>query len=137
MVPVVVNNKQTYGARERLMKACLNTLYGMLPSSERRRLLPFVLAALAAAGFAARAQDAADTGAARTAEQAWALPELIDELKRNNPQLEQAQQAYRAAKLQVPQVTSLPAPQVSLLEQANTGGPFDFRSSSDFFPLAC
>jgi outer membrane protein, heavy metal efflux system len=115
------------------MKACLTTLYGMLPSSERRRLLPCLLAALAAGGFAARAQDSAETGAARVADQAWALPELIDELKRNNPQLEQAHEAYLAAKLQVPQVTSLPAPQVSLLEQANTGGPFDFKSSSDFF----
>jgi outer membrane protein, heavy metal efflux system len=33
----------------------------------------------------------------------------------------------------VPQVSALPAPQLSLLEQANTGGPFDFNHSSDFF----
>jgi outer membrane protein TolC len=63
----------------------------------------------------------------------WTLPELIDELKTSSPQLEQAHEAYLAAKLQVPQVSSLPAPQVSLLEQANTGGPFDFKSSADFF----
>jgi outer membrane protein TolC len=63
----------------------------------------------------------------------WTLNELIDELKRSNPQLEQARQAYVAARFQVPQVSALPAPQFSLLEQANTGGPFDFNRNSDFF----
>ena len=70
---------------------------------------------------------------AHRADKTWTLPELIDELKGSNPQLEQAHEAYLAAKLQVPQVSALPAPQVALLEQANTGGPFDFKSSSDFF----
>jgi outer membrane protein TolC len=111
----------------------------MLPSNDRRRLLPCLLAALAAGGAAvhAAAQDeAADSigpEAARGADKVWTLPELIDELKTSSPQLEQAHEAYLAAKLQVPQVSSLPAPQVSLLEQANTGGPFDFKSSADFF----
>jgi cobalt-zinc-cadmium efflux system outer membrane protein len=121
------------------MKACITTLNAMLPSIERRRLLPCLLAAIAAGGFAARAraQDPAAAGteveSARDADKVWTLPELSDELKRSNPQLEQAHEAYLAAKLQVPQVTALPAPQLSLLEQANTGGPFDFKSSSDFF----
>jgi cobalt-zinc-cadmium efflux system outer membrane protein len=111
----------------------------MLPSSDRRRLRPCLLAALAAGGWAVRAlaqepaAAAPSADAARGADKVWTLPQLIDELKRSNPQLEQAHEAYLAAKLQVPQVTSLPAPQVSLLEQANTGGPFDFKSSSDFF----
>jgi outer membrane protein TolC len=111
----------------------------MRPSSDRQRLLPCLLAALAAAGSAARApaQDPAAAGtaaeAAHGADQVWTLPELIDELKRSNPQLEQAHEAYLAAKLQVPQVAALPGPQVSLLEQANTGGPFDFDRTSDFF----
>jgi cobalt-zinc-cadmium efflux system outer membrane protein len=121
------------------MKASLPTLKAMLPSSDRRRVLPWLFAALAAGGCSTpvAAQDSRepDTAAqaARGADRTWTLPELVDELKRSNPQLEQAHQAYLAAKLQVPQVTSLPAPQVSLLEQANTGGPFDFKSSSDFF----
>jgi len=111
----------------------------MLPSRDRRRLLPCVFAALTAGGIAAHAgaqEPAAASSsalAAHGADKAWTLPELIDELKSTNPQLEQAHEAYLAAKLQVPQVSSLPAPQVSLLEQANTGGPFDFKSSSDFF----
>jgi outer membrane protein, heavy metal efflux system len=121
------------------MKASLTTLNNMLPSSDRWRLLPCLIAALAASGFAARApaQDLAADGttaeATRGTDNAWTLPELIDELKSSNPQLEQAHEAYLAAKLQVPQATSLPAPQVALLEQANTGGPFDFKSSRDFF----
>jgi cobalt-zinc-cadmium efflux system outer membrane protein len=63
----------------------------------------------------------------------WTLNELIDELKQNNPQLEQARQAYQAARLQVPLVDTLPAPQFGLLEQANTGGPFDFNPDSGFY----
>jgi outer membrane protein TolC len=111
----------------------------MLPSIDRRRLLPWLFAALAVGGRAAPAcaQDSQAAGtsveAAHGADRIWTLPQLIDELKRSNPQLEQAHEAYLAAKLQVPQVSSLPAPQVALLEQANTGGPFDFKSSSDFF----
>jgi outer membrane protein TolC len=111
----------------------------MLPSRERRRVLPFLLAALAAGGCAtgvlAQQPTTADTTEARAhnADQAWTLPQLIDELKRSNPQLEQAHQTYLAAQLQVPQVSALPAPQVALAEQANTGGPFDFKSSADFF----
>src|SRR5579859_1032746 len=64
---------------------------------------------------------------------AWTLGALIDELKRGNPQLAQARQAYAVARLQVPQAESLPAPSFSLLEQANTGGPFDFNRDSGFF----
>jgi outer membrane protein TolC len=111
----------------------------MLPSRDRRRVLPCLLAALAAlaAGAFALAQQASTIGApgatAQDADQAWTLPQLIEELKRTNPQLEQAHQTYLAAQLQVPQVSALPAPQVALAEQANTGGPFDFKSSSDFF----
>jgi len=118
------------------MKACPTTLGGMLQSSDRRRFLPCLFAALCAGSFAARAysqEPAAASETARGADKTWTLPELIDELKGSNPQLEQAHEAYLAAKLQVPQVSALPAPQVALLEQANTGGPFDFKSSSDFF----
>jgi cobalt-zinc-cadmium efflux system outer membrane protein len=119
------------------MKGLPTRLNRMLPPSDRRRILPWLFAALAAGGFCIRApaQDQAGLPAAVVpeAERTWTLPELIDELKRTNPQLEQAHEAYLAAKLQVPQATALPAPQVSLLEQANTGGPFDFKSSSDFF----
>src|ERR1700733_8903732 len=112
----------------------------MLPSRDRRRVLPCLLAALVAGGFAAAApaQQASSAAAAdataHDADQTWTLPQLIEELKRTNPQLEQAHQTYLAAQLQVPQVSALPAPQVALAEQANTGGPFDFKSSSDFFP---
>jgi outer membrane protein, heavy metal efflux system len=111
----------------------------MLPSRDRRRVLPCLLAALTAGGFPAAlfAQQASLAATAdelaHDADQAWTLPELIAELKRTNPQLEQAHQTYLAAQLQVPQVSALPAPQVALAEQANTGGPFDFKSSSDFF----
>ena len=111
----------------------------MLPSSVCRPILPWLLAAFLAANGAARAvaQDAQTAApAVETApdiNKVWTLPELIAELKRNSAQLEQANQAYLAAKLQVPQVSALPAPQISLLEQANTGGPFDFNHNSDFF----
>ncbi|MDR3416362.1 MAG: hypothetical protein P4L83_09260, partial [Nevskia sp.] len=43
------------------------------------------------------------------------LPQLVEALKHGNPQLEQARQAYLAARQLVPQVSSLPAPQFSLL----------------------
>jgi cobalt-zinc-cadmium efflux system outer membrane protein len=111
----------------------------MLPSRDRRRVLPCLLAALifgsASAGVLAQPAPAAGNESALThaADQPWTLPELIAELKRANPQLEQAHQSYVAAQLQVPQVSALPAPQVALAEQANTGGPFDFKSSQDFF----
>jgi outer membrane protein TolC len=109
----------------------------MLPSFDCRRLLPCLFAALAGVAAAAGGEDPAATStpaeAPHGADRAATLAELIDELKSGNPQLEQAHEAYLAAKLQVPQASSLPAPQVSLLEQANTGGPFDFKSSSDFF----
>jgi outer membrane protein, heavy metal efflux system len=115
------------------MKASLTTLYGMPLSCDRRQLLVSLLAAALAAGAVAAPPMPLDSDGTRAADKTWTLPDLIEELKRNNPQLEQGHEAYLAAKLQVPQVTSLPAPQVSLLEQANTGGPFDFKSSSNFF----
>jgi outer membrane protein TolC len=98
-----------------------------------------LLAALAALGIGARALAQDRQPALASAEPApdeyrvWTLPDLVSELKRRNAQLEQAHDAYLAAQLQVPQAKSLPAPQVSLLEQANTGGPFDFNRSSEFF----
>jgi len=73
------------------------------------------------------------TAAAGETARVWSLEALVDELKRNNPQLQQAQQAYLAAQLQVPQVSSLPAPQAGLTETANTGGPFDFNPASGFY----
>lgn len=65
--------------------------------------------------------------------ESWSLPRLVQELKHNNPQLRQAWQAYVAARLAVPIADTLPAPQFGLLEQANTGGPFDFNRNSGFF----
>jgi outer membrane protein, heavy metal efflux system len=82
---------------------------------------------LLAAGLAAHAAPAP------AAAPNWTLADLVTTLDSCNPQLEQARQAYIAAKLQVPQATSLPAPQFSLLEQANTGGPFDFNRNSGFY----
>jgi cobalt-zinc-cadmium efflux system outer membrane protein len=116
------------------MKASLARLNGMQPSTDRRRLLPIVLAVLAAVGIAAsaRAQDA-EAASSFATQKLWTLPELIIALKRGNAQLQQAHETYSAAKQQVPQATSLPAPQIALLEQANTGGPFDFNRNSGFF----
>jgi outer membrane protein TolC len=65
--------------------------------------------------------------------ESWSLEDLVAVLKRDNPQLQQAHQAYLAARLAVPQAEALPAPQFQLLEQANTGGPFDFNRKSGFF----
>lgn len=58
---------------------------------------------------------------------------LEKQLEQDNPQLRQARLAWLAAKLAVPQAGALPAPQLSLVEQANTGGPFDFRRESGFY----
>jgi outer membrane protein TolC len=91
----------------------------------RRTALALVLAWAALAAGAA----AADPATART----WSLDDLVAALKQDNPQLLQAHQAYLAARLAAPQAEALPAPQFSLLEQANTGGPFDFNRSSGFF----
>jgi len=70
----------------------------------------------------------------------WALParaatlaELEQILKRDNPQLQQARQAILAAQLQASIAGALPAPQFSVVEQANTGGPFDFNHASGFY----
>ena len=63
----------------------------------------------------------------------WTLPRLVEELKAHNLQLQQARLAYQAAQLQVPLVNTLPSPQIGLLEQANTGGPFDFNPASGFY----
>ena len=91
-----------------------------------RRVL-ILAGTLLAIGLAANARADAGTPAA------WALDDLVATLKRGNPQLLQAHQAYLAARLAVPQAESLPAPQFSLLEQANTGGPFDFNRNSGFY----
>jgi cobalt-zinc-cadmium efflux system outer membrane protein len=63
----------------------------------------------------------------------WSLDELVDELTRSNSQLEQAKQVYLAAQLQVPQANAFPAAQISLLEQASTGGPFNFNVNDGFY----
>lgn len=87
-----------------------------------------VLAAgLLSAAASAQAQAPAD------ASRNWTLADLVAELDSGNPQLEEARLAYVAAKLQVPQATALPAPQFGLLEEANTGGPFDFNRKSGFY----
>jgi outer membrane protein TolC len=86
-----------------------------------------------AASADAAAAPAASAAPAESGGRSWSLDELVEQLKHGNPQLEQARQAYLAAKLVAPQVRSLPAPQLSLLEQANTGGPFDFNRNSGFY----
>lgn len=63
----------------------------------------------------------------------WSLEQLLAGLRQGNPQLVQAHQSYLAARLAVPQAEALPAPQFQLLEQANTGGPFDFNRNSGFY----
>jgi cobalt-zinc-cadmium efflux system outer membrane protein len=73
------------------------------------------------------------SGADAAAARSWTLDQLVEELKHGNPQLEQARQAYLAAKLLAPQVSAEPGAQLSLLEQANTGGPFDFNRNSGFY----
>ena len=66
-------------------------------------------------------------------DQVWTLPGLIEELKAHNLQLQQARLAYQAAQWQVPLANTLPSPQIGLLEQANTGGPFNFNADSGFY----
>ncbi len=61
------------------------------------------------------------------------LDALIAELKRANPQLEQARQTWIAAQQQRDQAAALTGPEITLAEQANTGGPFDFKRSSEFY----
>src|SRR5882762_6833229 len=88
------------------------------PCRIRRR--PQFPALLALAGMLLAGGAAADTDAAG----AWTLDELVTALKQGNPELRQARQDYLAARLSIPQAEALPSPQLSLLEQANTGGPF-------------
>lgn len=76
--------------------------------------------------------QAAD-GSAANGSMPWSLDRLLDELRRVNPQLEQARQTWLAARQQTEQAEALPSAQVSLLEQANTGGTFDFNRNSGFY----
>ncbi len=99
-------------------------------------LIAMVLPVTAGTASAEDAPSVSATGPINSvsgANRSWTLDQMVEELKRNNPQLQQAHQAYVAAKLQAPQVEVLPAPQFSLLEQANTGGPFDFNRNSGFY----
>jgi outer membrane protein TolC len=75
----------------------------------------------------------AATVPAAAAEPAPALDVLIAELKRANPQLEQARQTWQAAQQQRAQAAALAGPDISIAEQSNTGGPFDFNRRSDFY----
>jgi len=84
-------------------------------------LLAFALCCVGGAAAAAEALPASTAAA------------LEAQLEQDNPQLRQARAAWLAARLAVPQAQALPAPQLSLLEQANTGGPFDFRRESGFY----
>lgn len=95
-------------------------------------LLLLLGGAVAIAAGPVLAADAAPVSAA-SGDDNWTLERLVDELKRGNPQLEQAHRAYLAAQLQAPQAESLPGLEIGLLEQANTGGPFDFNRNSGFF----
>ncbi len=95
------------------------------PMTFRTQLLRTLLLAglcLFSAAVSAAADDA----------QVWTLPQLIEELKARNPQIEQARLSYVAAKLQVDQATAVPGPELSFQEQANNGGPFDFSKNSGF-----
>ena len=99
----------------------------------RLRLLGTLLAVFSACWVnSAACDDGVERQDAGVAHE-WTLTELIDQLKRSNPQLQQAQDATIAAQYQIPQASALPAPQFSLQEQANTGGNFDFNRNSGFF----
>ncbi len=103
------------------------------PSRPGRRVLALVLSLLSGAAASFAFHPALADAGAEAAARSWTMDQLVEELKRSNPQLEQAHQAYLAAQLQAPQVDVLPAPQFNLLEQANTGGPFDFNRNSGFY----
>lgn len=62
-----------------------------------------------------------------------AFDALLAELQHANPQLEQARQTWVAAQQQRAQAGALQGPDLTLNEQANTGGPFDFNRRSDFY----
>lgn len=98
----------------------------------RRPLRPQFPVALVLAGLLLAGAAIADASIAAPAG-AWTLDDLVTALKQDNPQLRQARRDYLAARLSVPQAEALPAPQFSLLEQANTGGPFDFNRNSGFY----
>ncbi len=89
--------------------------------------------ATSVAGLLVLALACAAQGAAADAATASTLAALETQLEQDNPQLRQARQAWLVARLAVPQAGALPAPQISLVEQANTGGPFDFRRESGFY----
>ena len=60
------------------------------------------------------------------------LDQMATELRLKNPQLEQANQNYLAAKAIVPQVTAPNNPQVGLIETPMTKSPFHISSSQGF-----
>lgn len=64
---------------------------------------------------------------------AVALPELLTEAERNNPQIQAAQQAWEAAKQVPSQVSTRPDPQLTV-QQVNVGSlrPFAGYTNSDF-----
>jgi outer membrane protein TolC len=104
-----------------------------MPAVPRRRPATGRVCAGLCLALAALLPAHAAPAAGATAGTAWTLADLLAELRRSNPQLQQAQQDYLAAKLAVPIAAALPAPQFGLLEQANTGGPFDFNRNSGFY----
>jgi outer membrane protein TolC len=86
-----------------------------------------------AARWAARVSLAACLGLAATGSRAESWEQLFDELKAHSPQLHEARFGALSAQLQVPQARTEPGAQFGLLQQANTGGPFDFKASSGFY----
>jgi outer membrane protein TolC len=99
----------------------------------RHHLHALLRCLLASATLALMATPAAADTTAETARIAPTLESLLSELKRSNPQLEQARLNWRAAQTAGAQAGALAGPEISVNEQSNTGGPFDFKRSSDFF----
>lgn len=60
------------------------------------------------------------------------LPELLDLLKQNNPQLEQARQVHKAAEAAVPQATAWSNPLVGLIQNPIPSSPFRLGASQGF-----
>ncbi|HTH94064.1 MAG TPA: TolC family protein [Rhodocyclaceae bacterium] len=70
--------------------------------------------------------------AAPPAGSAMGLNELLDQLRQNNPQIEQAQQQQIAAQAVVPQVTAWDNPIVGLVQGPMQSSPFRFGASQAF-----
>lgn len=62
----------------------------------------------------------------------YTLPELLDFLKQQNPQIEQAKQIHKAAQAAVPQATAWSNPQVGLIQTPVPSSPLRLGASQGF-----